>query len=255
MGVYELSVKMRYLIFHPIVFFILLLIFSGNASKVSEICVLEMDGESYQSIQLTNTYYYPNIRLNGPGLCNLRILAVGGGGDGVETNRGRSGNGGGSGYIQYRSINGLFPTNITAKVGERKRPSIVTITGRDTITALNGENGDHWGNGYCGGGWGVSAHCNGGSNGGNAEYGGHGTGEDITAYALESWIVTPGAGGNKYHDLFGYYGGGGGGVLVDGLAPDRTRFQGEKYGGGGLGRSFYHNEGLSGVILLETTSG
>ena len=44
--------------------------------------------------------------------------------------------------------------------------------------------------------------------------GGHGTGEDITAYALESWIVTPGAGGNKYHDLFGYYGGGGGGVLV-----------------------------------------
>ena len=69
---------MRYLILYPIVFLKLLLIFSGNASKVSENCVLEMDGESYQSIQLTNTYYYPNIRLNGPGLCNLRILAVGG---------------------------------------------------------------------------------------------------------------------------------------------------------------------------------
>ena len=41
-------------------------------------CVLEMNGQSYQSIKLTNTEDVHNIRLNGPGLCNLRLLAVGG---------------------------------------------------------------------------------------------------------------------------------------------------------------------------------
>ena len=83
-----------------------------------------------------------------------------GGGDGVRTSRG-GGAGGGSGYLQYQSINGLFPSNIIAKVGKQKMPSIVTIANTDAITALNGKSASEYanngagqgGNGYCGGGW------------------------------------------------------------------------------------------------------
>ena len=48
-------------------------------------------------------------------------------------------------------------------------------------------------------------------------------------------------------------GGGGGGVMVGGLGPDASQYQGQGYGGGGSGHDGYN--GLQGVILLEVKAG
>merc|ERR1719378_623099 len=119
--------------------------------------------------------------------CQLRILAVGGGG------LGKAG-GGGSGYIQYftRALTSS-PTLIKLTVGGERQESNVTIAG-STIRASPGEDG--WfvnvpdnmggGDGYCGGGGGYGSPYagNGGTNGGDGEGlgGGKGTGEDISKY-------------------------------------------------------------------------
>ena len=117
------------------------------------------------------------------------------------------------------------------------------------------------GEGYSGGGgWGQSSGGIGGSNGndggqGSGSYGGAGgTGswEDITAYELAEFTLSPGQGGQS--DI-GIYGGGGGGVLVGGQGPSRSQCQGEGYGGGGCRDSTDGSvpplPGLPGVILVE----
>ena len=133
-----------------------------------------------------------------------------------------------------------------------------------TIIAPGGQSGsgNEGGVGYSGGGgFGGSSGGVGGSNGndggqGSSYAGGSGTWEDITAYQLSEFTLSPGQGGQPYrHSSSSYYGGGGGGVLVGGSGPSRdNQYQGEGYGGGGGGwydGSRLHQDGLPGVILVE----
>ena len=85
---------------------------------------------------------------------------------------------------------------------------------------------------------------------------GSGTGEDISEYSFTAWTLSPGAGGKcySYGSSSYYYGGGGGGVMVDGLGPEASQYQGQGYGGGGNRYSSY-SDGLKGVILLEVKAG
>ena len=149
-------------------------------------------------------------------------------------------------------------------VGDQRQSTMVTI-GDQTVTAAPGQNsGRHGGHGYSGGGaYGRDggAGCDGGSDGGDGEDdqkndGGRGTGEDISSYKMENFVLTPGAGGKYYYDG-SYYGGGGGGVMVNGQGPQRSSDnQGEGFGGGGGWRVNGHkgiNVGLHGVVLIEVT--
>ena len=150
--------------------------------------------------------------------CQLRVLAIGGG---SEADSG----GGGSGNIQCFS------------------ETLIT----DTTDGYSG-----------GGGYGNNSGCDGGSDGSDGEdcsygEGGHGTGDDVTAYKMENFVLTPGAGGNYYYT--GWYYGGGGGVLVNGEGQQQDSLnQVEGYGGGGGYRrvsGVTHGYGLPGVILME----
>ena len=78
---------------------------------------------------------------------------------------------------------------------------------------------------------------------------GEGTGEDVSSYKFDNFLLSPGEGGLRH------YGGGGGGVLVSGRGPDRDHSgQGEGYGGGGEGQQqpdSLVNTGLPGLVLVE----
>ena len=158
---------------------------------------------------------------------------------------------------------------ITAKVGDGRNgydgyPSTVILPRFATVTARGGkqgQGGNMGGNGYSGGAGGGhprfgGAGWSGGSNGGNGNgygRGGMGTGENLAAYTLDHFKLSPGQGGKYYHDSNDnnfYYGGGGGGVLVDYDGPSTSPWQGKGYGGGG-GGNHSSEEGLPGVILVE----
>ena len=166
---------------------------------------------------------------------------------------------------------------ITAKVGDGRNgydgyPSTVILPRFATVTArggkqgwYQGQGGNMGGNGYSGGAGGGhprfgGAGWSGGSNGGNGNgygngnmRGGMGTGENLAAYTLDHFKLSPGQGGKYYHDSNNnnfYYGGGGGGVLVDYDGPSTSPWQGKGYGGGG-GGNHSSEEGLPGVILVE----
>merc|ERR1712179_85047 len=108
--------------------------------------------------------------------CQIRVLAVGGGGLGYH-------GGGGSGYIQYntRTISG--PALISVMVGDHGEASTFFMgnTGWRLRAEHGQDGGNNWGgDGYSGGaGFGT---CNGGSAGSEGECGnavGSGTGEDV----------------------------------------------------------------------------
>ena len=187
--------------------------------------------------------------------CQLRVLAIGGGGEGNS-------GGGGSGYIQFHSETFTAETFISLTVGDKSQSSSVTVNDQN-VTAAPGIDYDgtsgKGADGYSGGGGGASPGCDGGtdgSDGKDCDYdGGHGTGDDVTAYKMDNFVLTPGAGGKYFYDsIDGYnYGGGGGGVMVNGQGPQRdSDNQGEGYGGGG-GRHYSRGtyDGLPGVILME----
>merc|ERR1719334_143838 len=198
-----------------------------------------------------------NISLSTNGLssifseCQLRVLAVGGGGYGSH-------GGGGSGYIHYYTQTlSDSPTQISLRVGDCDEASTININTGNTLVAAAGQRDG--GAGYSGGG--GNGACEGGSDGGAGECGngGSGTGEDVTSYILQNYQLSPGAGA-QYHYSGGYYwGGGGGGVLVNGAGPgveernNKERAQwsdGQGYGGGGTIYS-----GASGVIIVEIIGG
>ena len=256
-----LSVNMRGLITSFGAFHLLLYICSGNARKVPEnadspvFSFLEMNGKTSESVMLTDTTGSHSISVVGvvPS-CTLRFLAVGGGGKGTC-------GGGGSGYVQYQSVQVSSGTEISAEVGNFGEPSTVVINGKSTV-ANQGQDHQSWegGNGYSGGGDGSAGNniYEGGTDGGDGggSHGGSGTGEDITAYDLSSWKLTPGAGGVGYGSCNCGCSGGGGGVMVDGSGPSAIDEKGQGYGGGGSGSNTGNNEyGLQGIILLEITSG
>jgi len=197
--------------------------------------------------------------------CELRILAVGGGGNGYGYK-----DGGGSGYIQYVTQTlSSSPTFIKFIVGDEQKESNVTIAG-NTIRALpgthiksDGNGGYRGGDGFSGGG--PDEPCNGGTNGGDGECinGGKGTGEDISKYHFSNYELSAGAGGVHYTSSSGTYynGGGGGGIMINGDGPGvrvnkakEEASAGEGYGGGGTGGRSTAGYGHPGVILIEIVS-
>ena len=189
-----------------------------------------------------------NITILADDHCQLRVFMVGGGGRYVGGGESTD-IGGGSGYIKYSTF-GLKSNIIqTIKVGDYGQPSNVTF-GIDGVfleaaPGLHGPAG-----GWSGGG---GPNCIGGSDGGDGiGAGGKGTGEKLSSFPMDSFILTPGVGGQSY----GADGGGGGGVLVDGTGPEEwDPTQGQGYGGGGADFTSQGNSGaesgLRGVILLE----
>jgi len=220
---------------------------TGVPNCIGQQCDLEMNGEVSQSLMVTNTSESQSITVSGVATvesCELRILAVGGGGGYGGSYHG---GGAGSGYLQYRTIIVNPGTIVTLDVGDHEEPSTVAFGNGYTVTAQPGQDsqGDDGGDGY-------SGTCHGGSDGGDGDdgmyVGGSGTGEDISLYVFDAWTLSPGAGGKPYNTVDG---GGGGGVLVDGAGPEADVYQGQGYGGG-LGGGWY--SGLQGIILIETTS-
>jgi len=227
------------------------------------VCGLQYNGESHRSLMFTKPGL--DITVTAPPFvsseCQLRVLAIGGGGSGV-------GGGGGSGYIQFYSRTLTADTFISLTVGDPNQSSSVKINGR-TVRAYPGHDGNGYSGagGYSGGGglghYGYDRGCDGGTDGGDGEdcdygYGGRGTGDDVTAYNMDNFVLMPGAGGKYYYNftISNYrYGGGGGGVLVNGDGPQRySDIQGEGYGGGGGPHKVsgvWHYDGLPGVILME----
>ena len=210
---------------------------------------------------LTETSALHQISVYGSKLCKLRFLAVGGGGKGYYS-------GGGSGYVNYGTVT-IQPkpdlygeASIVADVGDQREASTISING-DVKRAESGKDrkdGDQekngGGDGYSGGGD-NSGSSYGGSNGANGggEGGGKGTGEDISKYEFNTWHLSPGEGGKFWAGCSGDpCGGGGGGVLVGGVGPNATKYQGQGFGGGGSGSTSSQTGGtygLQGVILLE----
>ena len=97
-------------------------------------CNLTMNGESSQSLMLTNVGQTSEISIQGWGSCNLTLLVVGGGGIGFAA----YGGGGGSGYLEYRSLQVSAGTLLTAQVGDQGRSSSLIISSGDTFIAESG---------------------------------------------------------------------------------------------------------------------
>ena len=136
-----------------------------------------------------------------------------------------------------------FNEEIQVDVGDIREESMIKINNHETFRAESGMNPQnfHGGDGYSGGGYYDHAGGSDGSDG-EGDYGGHGTGEDVTKYQFFAFEISPGQGGRNA----GSYGGGGGGVLDNGQGPDGGN-RGQGYGGGGGGFSSGH----SGVVLIE----
>ena len=218
-------------------------------------CCLVMEGESHQALELSSPGGH-SVLVMGSGRCTLRMLAIGGGGHG----NGHSG--GGSGYLQYKTLSLEDIVIIDAWVGAGHEASTVmfnldpdtNVTAERGYEALYGDHHNDGGDGYSGGA--SAGDWFGGSDGGwgQGSSGGRGTGEDIRDYIFDTWTLSPGAGGEFYigtGTLF--YGGGGGGVMVSGVGPEASQYHGQGYGGGG--NSHEAREGLQGIILLEIVSG
>ena len=181
---------------------------------------------------------------------DLTVVAIGGGGDLSSYG------GSGSGYVETAIVRmSVNSPEGELNVGQRGESSKVEIAGELVLEALPGETGagGPGGAGYSGGG----AYCNscsggtggsGGLGGGNSTYnpGGKGSGFDLNVVDLKNFILTPGAGGQRYGS---YGGGGGGGVAVNGKMPDVTsQFAGAGFGGGSAGSRY---PGYQGCVILE----
>ena len=200
------------------------------------------------------------IELLADSLCAARLFMVGGGGESGGYDF-AGGSGAGSGYLKYSSVPLTETTTVQIQVGDHGEASTVTIDGV-TLKAAPGADGSssssYGGYGFSGGAGGF-CNCQGGSNGGDGEgeLGGQGTGEQLSSFPMDSFILTPGVGGQYFDYGDGDYrvGGGGGGVLINGNGPEEWDIhQGQGYGGGGSYKDSQGNTemiGLRGVILLQ----
>ena len=174
--------------------------------------------------------------------CKATVVAIGGGGRG-----GSECGGGGSGFVKSDVID-VSSTEYQVSVGQRGQDSVLrTKKGQNVIAAQTGGDGRYYygGDGYSGGG---DSSNNGGSDGskGDGTYEGGGSGLDISTISLKYNMLSPGNGGEHG----GIYGGGG--VLVDNVGPDSQNVQGKGYGGGG--GAYEYQNGLQGMVLIETKS-
>ena len=227
-----------------------------DSCKDEDRCLILYNGSLTQNLMITETTTTISATLLADDHCAARFFLVGGGGSG-------SYGGAGSGYLTYSVIPLTETTTVQINVGDQGAASTVSINGVN-LEAAAGESDtydgtiNHGGDGFSGGGgWGS---YNGGSDGGDGagdgdtHLGGQGTGEKLSSFAMDSFLLTPGVGGRYYTGIY-MAGGGGGGVLVNGAGPaewDNT--QGQGYGGGGCAFDSQGNTvyiGLRGVILLE----
>ena len=214
-----------------------------------EDCSFVLDGEQHQFYMVTDPATEINIHIPlsfEADDCQLRVLAIGGGG------KMNASAGGGSGNLLYFSRYLLGPSIIRLNVGGSGESSTVIVNGEMNI-AESGHDGtdSNGGDGYSGGG--AHCDCDGGYEGGDGEsgdghHGGHGTGQDLTALVLDNFILSPGDGGES--KLVGnlWVGGGGGGILINGEGPDENYYTvGSGYGGGGG----WGQQGLQGAVIVE----
>ena len=212
-------------------------------------CQLVLAGsEPAQWLVVRNSSSPQTVLVRGGEDCHLSLLAVGGGGAGFEYG------GGGSGYLAASTLAiSEGETKLRVTVGSQRRPSTVSAGGQIILEAGPGHDGYYnntncGGDGYSGGGDGCCHPFGypGGSNGSDGQgdgQQGRGTGQDITSYQFDHFVLSPGSGG------YLKYGGGGGGVLVNGEGPPVEKGQGEGYGGGGEG--YRPSQGLQGVVIME----
>ena len=224
-------------------------------------CVLAVGGEFHQALLLTNTTVEHSIQLVGYGQCVMRALLVGGGGRGGY-NYENSAAGGGSGYLAlYSDYISPGVTDITVKVGDQAHGSQLAANGQLLVEAAHGQHGFagiKGGDGYCGGGDRFPRPSRGGTAGSDGEgdgQEGRGTGEEVSDYHFNNFVLTPAPGG--YRDGSGGGGGGGGGVLVNNVGPQpHHEGTGQGYGGGGEGSydPAFTFQGLQGVVIIELES-
>ena len=100
-------------------------------------CSLAMEGELSQSLMITSVGQTSEIRVSGAGPCDLTLLVVGGGGrDDAQVD---SYGGGGSGRLQYRSLQVAPGTVLAARVGGQREASSLASSSKDTVTAGPGQ--------------------------------------------------------------------------------------------------------------------
>ena len=192
----------------------------------------------------------------------LTVVAVGGGG-GTS-----AGGGGGSGFVAFTTTT-VSTSQFVVRVGGPGEPSSVeTFEGQTIIIAQPGlvspPEGYDGGPGYSGGGGGFAGDDggDGGEDGGDGDpairngcgVGGAGSHFKISSVPISSFLLTPGRGGKgNPGQLRGGMGGGGGGVMVDGLGPHQSEYNGEGYGGG-AGGGYQGPPAGPGLVLIEIIS-
>ena len=87
------------------------------------------NGETHESLEFTDPGVMINVTTTNPllGECQLKVLAIGGGG------YGNGYGGGGSGYIQYLNKTLTASTSISLTVGNYRESSIVNINGETVV--------------------------------------------------------------------------------------------------------------------------
>ena len=121
-------------------------------------------------------------------LCELNVVAVGGGGSGYK-------GGGGSGYISTISLPLPFPQLVVRVGGPGEESTIGTPDQLLLSASPGGDGGGHYGgDGFCGGGSG-SPGALGGEDGGDGlgSGGGQGSGLDLSSIHLLNFSLSPGA--------------------------------------------------------------
>ena len=204
-------------------------------------CSLIHNGMSTDSLMLTEN---STVEISGLTECQIKILAVGGGGR-------VSYGGGGSGFVEKSDLKIPSGAKMNVKIGGSGEDTVVQLSTGDILTALRGGDGSPGGGkGYSGGGYGeryivgYEGGSNGEDGGGGAGRGGEGSHLNISKFNFDNFQLEAGKGGLPG----GFYsdnGGGGGGVVINGKSPDRDEYTGEGYGGGG---------GLPGAVILEIQS-
>ena len=183
----------------------------------------------------------------------------GGGGPSGEDSAGGYG-GGGSGNVVHQAIQmlGRSSNQFWIKVGSGGKRG---KGGKDStidwgltpayFRAQGGAPGDGavGGAGYSGG---AAANGDGGADGSDVcgSASGIGSGFNLSSIQLDTFVLSPGSGGEKYLTAGGGAGGGGGGVLVDGEGVHDDSMYPE-YDGQGYGFGGGFDSGGQGVVLME----
>ena len=138
------------------------------------------------------------------GTCQLAVLAVGGGGKGYNAMYG-GGGAGGSGFVEFSTLNFTGITTLQVTVGGADQKSVLSVEGKVEVEAGPGRTGVSFagGAGYSGGGagskndWAGSennpgAGGTGGGDGHNSttHSGGKGSGFDVGTILLKDFAIT-----------------------------------------------------------------